>query len=1496
MNKKNRIGAVLVVGGGIGGIQASLDLADSGFKVFLLEKETSIGGVMAQLDKTFPTNDCSMCILAPKLVSVARHPNIKVITNAEVESLTGEPGDFTATIRKNPRYVDEEKCTGCGDCAKVCPVLLPNEFDERLATNNAIYRLYPQAVPNAFKIVKRGMPPCKDNCPAGLSGQAYCAFIAQSKFKEAIEYIRGILPFPSICGRVCHHPCEDNCNRKDEDETVSIMRLKRFVADWVRDNGDTPIEKVEPTQSEKVAVIGAGPSGLSCAEKLLKKGYPVTVFDSSSIPGGMMTSCIPEYRLSRQTALYDIKRLFDMGIEFKGETTLGKNISLSDLINSGFKAIFIGIGVQQPKKLRINGLGSKNVHYGIPFLKSVKEGKPIDNFGRNIIVIGGGNVAIDCARTALRLGGEEIHLVCLETRDLTSKDRMPAHDWEILEAEEEGVLIHPSLGPKGINVKDSKITGLETVECIAVYDKDGKFKPKFKPDSRTTTISGDTIIIAIGQDTDISGFEDLAWDPRKTLKIDPITLETNIPGIFAGGDIVRGPSSIIESVADGNEAAISIDRYLKGEDLKKGRTKAEAVLAEKPEKDFEKTTRQKVKILDPALRKKSWDEIEFCFSPEQAIEEAKRCMECGVCSSCYLCVDACKADAIDHMMREEIIDINVGSVILALGFDEFDAKIKSEYGYGRYENVVTSIEFERILSASGPFEGHVLRPGDKKEPRKIAFVQCVGSRDPQAGSSYCSSVCCTYAIKEAIIAKEHAKNKLETTIFCMDIRTFGKGFESYYQRAKGEHGVKFVRAGISKIDQDPKTMNPIVHYESEAGEIKQEQFDMVVLSVGLTPKQGAAQLAKKLRLNLNEHGFCRTSEFMPVDTLRDGVYVCGAFAGPKDIPETVTQASGAASKAMSLLAPARNTLTARKEYPPELDVTNKEPRIGVFICHCGINIGGYIDVPSIVEYTKTLSGVVYAEDNLYTCSQDTQKRIVETIKEHQLNRIIVASCTPRTHEPLFHETIREAGLNPYLFEMVNIRDQCSWIHMKEPEGALEKAKDLVRMAVAKARLLMPLKRVEVDVIQKALVIGGGLAGMVSSISLAKQGFEVFLVEKEDELGGNLRHIYQTIEGRDVQEFLRRTVERIKQSKLIKTFTGASIESVAGCIGNYETEILLADGSRKTIKHGVVIAATGAREYEPQEYYYGKYKNVVTQKELEEILVAGTNGRSKTVPEEDHRDIMPAVDDISSVVMIQCIGSRDNSHAYCSRICCSQAVKNALKLIEINPKVNIYILYRDMRTYGYKEDFYRKAREAGVVFIRYDEDSKPELITDNGRLNMSVLEPILQERIKLSPDIVVLSTGIEPNKENERLAKILKVPLNDEGFFLEAHVKLRPVDFATEGVFVAGMAHSPKCIDETISQAEAAVARAVTIIANEKYYAEAVISHVDEELCAGCGICSSLCAYEAIEIVTEAEKRKSKVNEALCKGCGTCVAACPSGAMDQYGFTKKQIMAMVDAIF
>jgi heterodisulfide reductase subunit A len=999
--ESSKHGAVLVVGGGIGGIQASLDLANSGIKVYLLDNSSTIGGVMAQLDKTFPTNDCSMCIMAPKLVECGRHLNIEKITNARVKSLEGDAGNFQVTVVERSRYVDLEKCTGCGVCAESCPVGARDVYNEKLGDRAGIYMNYPQAVPRAF-----------------------------------------------------------------------------------------------------------------------------------------------------------------------------------------------------------------------------------------------------------------------------------------------------------------------------IIDKD-------------------------------------------------------------------------------------------------------------------------------------------------------KCIGCG------LCENLCLANAVKYTDSDKEMTINVGSIILAPGFDEFEPSVRNEYGYGRFTNVVSSIEFERILSASGPYKGHVLRPGDGDIPQKIAFIQCVGSRDSKCENEYCSSVCCMYSIKEAVIAKEHQRD-IEPTIFFMDMRAYGKDFDKYYERAQNEYGVRFLRSRVASVNAGDDG-DLLVKYETEDGKARTEDFDMVVLSVGFEPPKDADVLASDLGIELNEYGFCKTDDFYPVATTRPGVLVCGAFSGPKDIPETVTQASAAACKAGDLLADVRGTLVQEKEYPEEINVEGERPRVGVFICHCGINIGGYVDVPSVVEYAESLPYVAYAERNLYTCSQDTQEKIKEKIEENKLNRVVVCSCSPRTHEPLFQETIREAGLNRYLFEMANIRDQCSWVHMFEPEKATEKAKDLVRMAVAKAARLEPLQRYPLDVTRSALVIGGGLAGMVSSLSFAAQGIEAHLVEREEELGGNMRHIYSTLDGVDVQARLRELIDSVNQNEFIHVYKGSDIKEISGYVGNFETTVQNEDGE-ETFQHGVILVATGGKEYLPDEYLYGQDTRVVTQSQLEEKLAAS----------EFQGD---------TVVMIQCVGSRDENRPYCSRFCCSQAVKNALSLKKQNPDANVFVLYRDMRTYGFREASYKKAREAGVIFIRYDLDNKPNVYVEDGKLYLSVLDPIMDEEILLEPDLLALSVAAMPNEDNQELAQMLRVPLNADGFFLEAHVKLRPVDFATEGVFVCGLCHSPKSIEETIDQACAAVSRASTILSSDVIEAEGLISQVDITRCTACGMCETVCAYKAIEVKVVDERRGTKaaqINEALCKGCGVCAANCRCEAIDVRGFTDAQIYSMINA--
>ncbi len=1010
----NRVGAVLVIGGGIGGVQAALDLADSGFKVYLLEKTPSIGGVMAQLDKTFPTNDCSMCILAPKLVNAGRHPNIELITYAELEGITGEPGYFSVRILKKSPFVDWDKCNGCGVCWGKCPIKVDSDFECGIGKRKAIYVPFPQAVPNK-----------------------------------------------------------------------------------------------------------------------------------------------------------------------------------------------------------------------------------------------------------------------------------------------------------------------------AVIDKE-------------------------------------------------------------------------------------------------------------------------------------------------------RCTYFVKCGKCRVCQILCPTKAVDFNMPDKKIDINVGSIIIATGLKTFDPHIKTIFGYGKYANVIKSIELERILNASGPFQGHLIRPSDKEEPRKVAFIQCVGSRDTKSKSAYCSSVCCVYAIKEAILMKEHNRT-LDCTIFYMDMRTFGKGFEAYFKRAKEQYGIKFKRAMIGEITELANSKNLLLKYEDEDGKLNKEEFDMVVLSVGLKPDENVKRLAEILNLELSDFNFIKSLPFSPVETAHPGIFVCGTASAPKDIPETVTEASASAQKAIELIKEERNKLTRQVQYPEEIDFANEQPRIGVFVCHCGINIAGTVKVTEVVEYAKKLPNVVYAENNLYSCSDDSQQHVKEMIEKYKLNRVVVAACTPRTHEPLFQETIREKGLNKFLLEFTNIRDQCSWVHSQEPEQATEKAKDLVRMACARANHLEPLPTITIPVIQSGLVIGGGISGMNAAVSLAKQGYRVYLVEQSSDLGGNARHIHKTIDGKNVREYLDLLIKNVEANPNIKIYKSSKIESVAGYIGNFRTRIKTNKKEKQElveIEHGVIIVATGAREYKPVDYLYGKDSRVITQRELEEKIF-------------NHLNVQPF--NHKTIVMIQCVGSRDNERKYCSRICCSQAIKNALLIKQQQPQAEVVIFYKDIRTYGINEVFYQKARDAGVVFVRYDDEYKPEISLRDGALFVKAKEPILNEEIELPADLVVLSPGVVPDETNKEIAQLLKIPLNEDGFFLEAHMKLRPVDFATDGIFICGMAHAPKTIDESIAQAQAASARAGIVLSKDTIEVLPAVAEVNGEKCIGCGICEKLCAYQAHELKKTEKGYRSEVISAYCKGCGSCAASCPQQAITMKHFTNEQIMAMVEAL-
>jgi heterodisulfide reductase subunit A2 len=846
---------------------------------------------------------------------------------------------------------------------------------------------------------------------------------------------------------------------------------------------------------------------------------------------------------------------------------------------------------------------------------------------------------------------------------------------------------------------------------------------------------------------------------------------------------------------------------------------------------------------------------------------------------CRACEKLCPSKAINFEDTEERLSLKVGAVILAPGFHPYNPAGDETFKYSRLPNVITSMEFERILSATGPSQGHILRPSDQKSPKKIAWLQCVGSRDVHhAAHGYCSSVCCMYAIKEAVIAKEHAIGDLDCAIFYMDIRTHGKDFERYYNDAQEKHGVRFIRCRVPTIEPVNDSGDLLLPYVNEGGEFMEERFDMVVLSVGMETSPEAAQLAGKLGIDLTEGFFARTGTFQPVRSSRPGVFVCGAFQGTKDIPQSVIEASSAAAEAGALLSRARKTETRQKKAVAEKTGGNKTPRIGVFVCHCGINIGGVVDVPAVRDYAATLPFVEFVTDNLFTCSTDTQDTISRMIQEKDLNRIVVAACTPKTHEPLFQETLVGAGLNKYVFEMTNIRNQDSWVHKDTPEKATEKAKDLVRMAVAKAALMTPLKETEVDVNQRALVVGGGLSGMTASRALSGQGFHVTLVERGEALGGQALRLFRTWRGEDIQENLAAMVKSVESDPLIDVRLGAELSHVEGFVGNFKT-ILSAKGQDHPVEHGVAVLATGAKEYKPQEYLYGKDPRVLTHLELDRKFM-------------DHDPFLQA---IKTAAFIQCVGSREPERPYCSRVCCTHALESALHLKKIKPDVEIFVLNRDIRTYGERESLYREARLAGIVFIQFSLETKPRVFVEDGDLKLEVMDPVLAQSVGMKVDLLALATAIVPYKD-EKLAQFFKVPMNEDGFFVEAHAKLGPSEFASDGVFLCGMAHYPKPIDEAVAQGQAAASRAVTLLSREKIRVSGTVAYADPAVCSSCGVCVELCPYSAPSFIAKGPfAGKAEINPVLCKGCGLCVASCRSGALNLRGFEEGQIMAMINEI-
>jgi heterodisulfide reductase subunit A2 len=849
---------------------------------------------------------------------------------------------------------------------------------------------------------------------------------------------------------------------------------------------------------------------------------------------------------------------------------------------------------------------------------------------------------------------------------------------------------------------------------------------------------------------------------------------------------------------------------------------------------------------------------------------------------CRACEKYCPTGAIDldQDFQDEIREVSVGSIILTPGFKSFDPSVFDTYQYSNFKDVVTGLEYERLLSSNGPCMGHLVRPSDDKEPKKIAWLQCVGSRNiNKCDNGYCSSVCCMYAIKQAIVTAEHTTGDIEQTIFYMDIRTHGKEFDKYYELAK-EKGIKFVPSRIHSTTPGDDGGVEVEYFNEETGQRVVEGYDMLVLSTGLEVSKSVQELAAKLDIKLDKYNFADSSSFAPSATNIPGIFASGCFQSPKDIPQSVTDASAAAASASIALSSQRGTLAKERTFPPEKDVAAEEPRVGVFVCSCGINIAGTIDVKELSEYAKGLPNVVFVDNNLFSCSQDTQVMIKEKITEHNLNRVVVAACTPRTHEPLFRETMKDAGLNEYLFEMANIRNQNSWVHSKEPEQALSKAKDQVRMAVVKASMLTPLEHLSVNVNQSALVVGGGISGMIAALGLADQGYETILLEKTDKLGGNAWSLSTTWRGEEIKPFLEDLISRVENNPNIKLYKNAQLKTSKGAVGDFVSEVEI-EGEKRAIKYGIAVVCTGGQELKPNEYLYGEDERVFTHLEFDKELV-------------DHK---PALEKAKGAVFIQCVGSREPERPYCSRVCCTHTVHSALELKKAKPEMPVYVLYRDIRTYGSREDLYRDAREKGVVFVRYNLDNKPKVTKDGDDLVVTVKDHVLQRDLEIRPGYLVLASAILPS-DNKDLVSLYKCGLNSDGFLQEAHAKLRPVDLNVDGMFLAGLCHYPKPVDEAIAQAQAAVSRATTILSRAVMPLDSIKSFVTEN-CDGCAICVDTCPYGAISLVEYEDAgvahKKIDTNNALCKGCGICEATCPKQGVYVHGFTNEQLRAQIYAV-
>jgi heterodisulfide reductase subunit A len=849
------------------------------------------------------------------------------------------------------------------------------------------------------------------------------------------------------------------------------------------------------------------------------------------------------------------------------------------------------------------------------------------------------------------------------------------------------------------------------------------------------------------------------------------------------------------------------------------------------------------------------------------------------CEPCRKCEEACPTKAIDLDAEDWYEEIDVGAIILAVGYKLYDPTPAEELGYRRYPNVVTGIQFERLSSRSGPTEGVIERPSDGKIPERIAWLQCIGSRDQE--HPYCSSICCMYATKEAVLAKERLPG-VSCEVFIMDERAFSKEYTAYFEQSKDLWGVQYTRTRISEIKEDPVTNDLILHFQDEQGTLQRKRFDMVVLSVGSEPPPKAVALAEDMQIELNEYGFCKTDKFEPLDTSRPGVFVAGAFATPKEIAETVMDASGAAARCMALLSGKSGTEIAQPSYPPERDVSTEDARIGVFACYCHPTIDEVVSVDDVLALMGQQPGVVHTQALDYGCLPGGPEAIRQAIREHRLNRVVIGACTPRTHLALFHHVIQQEGLNPQLLEFVSLRDNCAWVHTDDPAGATRKAKEEMRVSAARARFFRPYHKESRTFNRSALVVGGGLAGMTAALAIADEGYNVFLVEKTDRLGGNLRNLYKTAEGPNPQRLLKSQIKQVHSHERIILNYNTEVIGFEGHVGNFRTRLSYAgDGEPARcweIEHGVAVVATGGQEYKGNVYLHGQDPRVITQLELEKQLAEYVDAARK----------------LRQVVMIQCVNPPEQKLHYCSRTCCTNSMKNAIRIKQINPDCQVYVLYKDLITYGFREEYYTEARERGVLFLRYNEDDPPQVQINYGELQVRVKDVILDQSLTFSPDLLALSMAIMPADSNPELARILQVPLSSEGFFMENNLKLRPMDFTREGIFLAGLAHYPKFIEETIAQALATAGRAMTILSKDRLEVGGTIAVVDQAKCVGCLTCVRICPFQIPHMDPDALgvgaiMGAAYIEPSLCTGCGTCTGECPADAIQLRHYRDDQIV-------